>query len=149
MNLSCALTGHREIGEDFNFSGLETAIKSLAENGVKTFYCGMAVGFDLIAAECVISFKNELGLKLAACIPCATQPKYYSEVDKLRYERILNECDEKFVLAPSYFKGCMQERDKFMVDKADVVLAYLKKKKGGTYFTVSYAKKQCKEIVLL
>ncbi|MDE6586231.1 MAG: DUF1273 domain-containing protein [Clostridia bacterium] len=146
---SCAFTGHRVIGDDLDFVALHTEIENLILKGVKAFYCGMAVGFDLVAAECVLSLKDKYGVKLFACIPCEGQQKYYSELNQLRYKRILNQCDEQFVLAPSYYNGCMQERDKFMVEKADMVLAYLNKQHGGTYFTVNYAKKLNKQIIYI
>ena len=38
--------------------------------GITNFYCGMALGFDMLAAEEVISLKVELpNLKLIAVIP--------------------------------------------------------------------------------
>ena len=145
----CAFTGHRDLGENFDYSALETQILKLVESGADTFLCGFAIGFDLTCAECVISLKEKYNLKLVACIPCENQQKYFSRENKLRYERALELCDEKITLAPCYFNGCMQARDRFMVDGADIILAYLKKNSGGTYYTVNYAKKKEKEIIFL
>lgn len=138
--MTCAFTGHRDLPADFDVQALEKNIEKLAENGVNEFLCGMAVGFDLLCAECVIKLKEKYGLKLVACIPCESQEKYYSYGDKLRYGKILSFCDEKKVLAPRYSSGCMLRRDRYMVGRADVVLCYLKKRTGGTYYTVNFAK---------
>lgn len=68
---SCAFTGHRRLGEDFDPERLKKEIESCVSRGVSLFYCGMAAGFDLYAAECVVELKRKLPfLRLAACIPC-------------------------------------------------------------------------------
>ena len=41
----------------------------------------------------------------------------------------------------------MFERNRYMVDRCDVLFAYMYAKRGGTYYTVSYAEKKRKEIV--
>ena len=43
------------------------------------------------------------------------------------------------MLSPYYYDGCMQARDRFLVDNADVVVSFLRRKSGGTYYTVNYA----------
>ena len=56
---SCAFTGHRQLGEDFSLKKLKKSIKTLIEQGVDTFYNGMAMGFDLAAAEMVLILKKK------------------------------------------------------------------------------------------
>ena len=80
---SCAFTGHRRLGEDFDPERLKKEIESCVSRGVSLFYCGMAAGFDLYAAECVVELKRKLPfLRLAACIPCDGQEKYFSFEEK-------------------------------------------------------------------
>ena len=43
----------------------------------------------------------------------------------------------------------MFERNRRMVDNCDVLLAYLENERGGTFYTVNYAKKKGKRIVFL
>ena len=82
---SCVFTGHRILEEDFSSRRLKKEIKSLIEQGVSTFYNGMAMGFDLLAAEAVLYYKKKFPqIKLIACIPCYQQEKSYSEQDKKR-----------------------------------------------------------------
>lgn len=149
MSLSCAFTGHRILDKNFSLIRLEEEVKKLIEGGVEIFYSGMAKGFDLTAAECVLKFKEEYAVKIVACVPCANQSERFSRADKLRYERILNECDERAILSSGYYSGCMQDRNRYMVDRADVVLAYLKREKGGTFYTVNYALKQGKKVIFI
>ena len=42
---SCAFTGHRQLDKDFSPQKLLTEIETLIQNGVTTFYNGMAMGF--------------------------------------------------------------------------------------------------------
>lgn len=144
---SCSFTGHRILSRDFDYNLLDRVILNLIKNGVETFYCGMATGFDTVAAESVLNFKKEYNVKLVACIPCADQSDTFSAAAKERYKRILKECDSQIILSPSYFEGCMQQRDRFLVDNCDVLLCYLRRKSGGTFYTVNYAKSKGVQII--
>ncbi len=138
----CAFTGHRELSEDFSEKELKNAIKYALKSGFTEFYNGLAMGFDLRAAEVLLSFKKKYpSLKLIACIPCPEQDKYFSDQDKKRYRRILEKADETVLISDRYFQGCMQKRDRYMVENADLLIAYCKKSTGGTAYTVKYFEK--------
>lgn len=145
---SCTLTGHRQI-KDLDYALLDRVILNLVKNGCTRFFCGMARGFDLAAAESVIEVKRTYPAELVACIPCGSQSDSYSSADRARYDRILKNCSEILVLSENYYNGCMHVRDRFMVDNSDVVLCYLRQKSGGTYYTVNYAGKTRKKIIEL
>ena len=149
---NCAFTGHRDLDDGFSKEKLQKIVLDLAEKGVKNFFCGMAKGFDLFAAEAVIKIKESYpDVKLISCVPFYGQEKAYSEEDKKRYVQILRNCDFKMTFADSYYKGCTLVRDKYMADNADVLVAYLKKKTGGTAYTVGYFEKKYpeREIIFL
>ena len=136
---SCAFTGHRHLGEDFSARKLKKEIKKMMEAGAETFYNGMAMGFDLLAAEQVLDLKKKFPeVKLVACVPCYGQEKYFPEEDKERYARILKKADEVVTLSDHYYNGCMQNRDRYMVDRADALIAYCRKEEGGAAYTVKY-----------
>lgn len=149
MYTNCAFTGHRVLDSQFDCKLLDRVILNLIKSGARNFYCGMATGFDIEAAEIVMRYKKNYDIKLCACIPCEEQSKYYSSRDKRRYEQILSVCDEKIVFSSKYVAGCMQERDRFLVDNCDVLICFLRKNKGGTYYTVKYAKSLDKKIIEL
>lgn len=128
------------MGKDFDFNLLDRVILNLIKNGVDTFYCGMATGFDTAAAESLINFKKDYDITVVACIPCESQTETFSQKAKERYESILNCCDEEIIFSSNYFHGCMQQRDRYLVDNCDVLVSYLRRKSGGTYYTVNYAK---------
>lgn len=139
---SCAFTGHRHLGVDFSEKSLENAVKEAIKEGVETFYCGMAMGFDLLAAEKVFALKKEFPkVRLVACVPCYGQEKSFSKEDKARYIETLKKADERILLSERYYRGCMQVRDKYMAERADMLIAYCKKETGGTAYTVQCFKK--------
>jgi uncharacterized phage-like protein YoqJ len=111
--------------------------QKMIELGIDTFLCGMAIGFDLAAAEITLSLKRKNpSIRLVACVPCVGQEKYFSKGDQKRYVAALKKADEKVILSENYYKGCMQVRDKYMAERADVMIAYSKKQEGGTAYTV-------------
>ena len=149
---SCAFTGHRELTEDFSLKLLQKTVKELVKNGVKTFFCGMALGFDLAAAEAVLKVKKKnADVRLIACIPCLEQDKYYPAAEKKRYQKLLNKADEKTILSPVYTRACMLIRDRYMADNADALVAFLRKETGGPAYTVKYFTKKYpfKEVIFL
>ncbi len=134
---ACAFTGHRDLSSDFKPQKLRKVIRRLVNDGVATFYCGMAIGFDLLAAEILLKIKKKHPeVKLVACLPCQNQDKYFSETDKLRYAACLAAADEIVCLSDHYYNGCMQVRDKYMAERADILVAYCRKTTGGTAYTI-------------
>ena len=132
--------------ESFSKEKLEKIVLSLVEKGVTNFFCGMAKGFDLCAAEVVLKIKEKFPqMKLVACVPYFGQEKAFSKEDKKRYVQILRNCHLKMTFAETYYKGCTLVRDEYMADHADVLVAYLKKQTGGTAYTVKYFKNKYKE----
>lgn len=150
INNTCAFTGHRQVEENFDLFRFEEIVTSYIEEGYTTFLCGMAIGFDMLAAELVLKLKNVFPeIKLIACIPCEGQSRYFSADDKQRYESILQKCDEVKILSERYFRGCMQARDRFMVENSRLLIAYKRVNEGGTYYTLKYAVSLNKRICLI
>lgn len=53
-------------------------------------------------------------------------------------------------ISKEYEKDCMLMRNKFMVDNSNFVIAMWDgRKRGGTYYTLNYAKKLNKQIILV
>ncbi len=139
---SCAFSGHRLLGSDFDGELLERIIFRLIKRGFNTFYCGMAMGFDLFAGETVVKLREQYGdeVRLIACIPHPCQSEKFSYGDKVRYAALLSQCNEKIIFSDRYVPGCMHARDRYMVDNSSAIVCYLRKTRGGTYYTVNYAR---------
>ena len=147
---SCVFTGHRQLDKDFSPKAMTDAIDQAVAQGVEIFYNGMAMGFDLLAAEYVLTLKKiHPCLKLIACIPCYGQEKAFPDEDKARYVAVLKRADEQVLLSQEYFRGCMQNRDRYMADRADMMIAYCRKKTGGAAYTVKYFSKTEKPILFI
>ena len=145
----CAFPGHRSSDEGIDAEKIKEMIASLAEEGFDTFYCGMALGFDMLCAAAVLELKEEFPVRLIACVPCADQSKRYPPAQKLRYEALLAAADERVVLHEKYVDGCMFERNRYMVDRSEAVVAFLRRQRGGTFYTVQYARRRGKKIYLI
>ncbi|MDR3084710.1 MAG: DUF1273 domain-containing protein [Christensenellaceae bacterium] len=159
---SCCFTGHRpadlellrdEEGEDCRLmkEALYALIRGLAlERGVRHFISGMALGLDQIAAEAVLRLKAELQVTLEAALPFEGQGLSWSSEHEGRHRRILKSCDSVVAMQEGYSIGCYHRRNRYMVEKADVLLAvWSGKTSGGSYQTLNYARKKGKPIVIL
>ena len=98
-----AFTGHRFIPferQPMLKSLLRQSIANIYKQGYFTYYCGMAMGFDLLAAEVIISMKEQgfSNLKLIAVVPYRNQSERFSQRDKQRYNNALSKADKVIVL---------------------------------------------------
>ena len=142
---SCCFTGHRQIPQDLA-PGLKQRIKDgidyLRTNmGVTTYYAGGALGFDSLAAEAVIEQRKKYpSISLVLVIPCRDQAARWSAGDKAKYEQLKEDANEVICLAEHYFRGCMHQRNRYMVDHSAYCICYLTEPTGGTAYTVRYAR---------
>lgn len=148
---ACAFTGHRPSklpwGSNENDiralalkAKLFAAVESAIQEGMVHFICGMAEGCDLYFAETVLLLKQRYpDITLEAAIPCPTQADNWSAPQKERYARILAQCDYETMVQQEYTPGCMQRRNRYMVDHACMLIAVNDGRGGGTYNTIEYA----------
>ncbi|MBE7040437.1 MAG: DUF1273 domain-containing protein [Ruminococcaceae bacterium] len=150
---TCSFTGHRIIRScrrDALTKQLNSAVRSLIEKGYTDFCSGGALGFDQLAAQTVISLKNEFPhIHLCMVLPCKNQDKYWSSGQKEVYRQLVAAADKIVYTAEDYDNGCMQRRNRFLVDSASCLLAYLEQNRGGTKYTVNYAEKSGISVLLL
>lgn len=149
LKTTVSFTGHRVLRNDFNVDNLKEVINNLLIKGFRTFLVGMAMGFDLKCAEVLLEKKKEFNIDVIACIPCKNQDKFFKNEEKDRYQEYLKKVDKIVCFSDEYENGCMQIRNRYMVDNSSVLVAYLKYFKGGALYTVNYAKKQNKEIIYI
>ena len=148
---TACFTGHRQLDEHelpCLVMRVNHVLEKLYQQGYRRFICGGALGFDMLAAECVLAMKNQhKDVSLVLAIPYAGQSNAWAVADGQRYERILYGADETHVLSRTYYKGCMNVRNQFMVDRSSYVICYLSSIKGGTASTVTYASRLDKPIL--
>ena len=144
---ACALTGHRVLPVNFNVQKLSEELEDLIKDGCSYFYCGMAEGFDLCALKILVSFKKTYPIKIEACVPYKGQENYFSAQMKALYRELILQCDETTVFFDRYTEGSFLIRNRYMVDKADVVFSYCTRNTGGTTYTVRYAESKGKKVI--
>ena len=146
ISTTCCFSGHRVLKKDFNVDKLTEIVDKLISNGYRTFLVGMAWGFDLKVFEVLLTKKN-YNIDIIACVPCKEQSAYFKKDEKQKYEDFLKQADKVVCVSNEYFDGCMQKRNRYMVDNSSILVAYIYSNIGGTKNTVSYAEKQGKNII--
>ena len=150
-NKSACFTGHRDIDPasvPFIRAKLREILIKCIDDGYCDFYNGGARGFDLMSAEEVLKLKEEYPhIRLHIIVPCSNQTRGWREEDAVLYEKITSSADGVKCLSPFYFDGCMQIRNRYMVDNSQLLIAYMERASGGSAGTVKYAEEKGKEIV--
>ena len=158
----CAFTGHRPKKFPWGYNEadarcvalketLAAEIAKLVETGYTDFFSGMAEGADTWAAMAVLALKKENpALRLHCVLPCEGQTDGWSTSAQELYHSILAQADEVVYVNQEYSKGCMLERNRYLVDHAACLLAvYNGEWRGGTAMTVRYARKLGREVIVL
>lgn len=150
---TCCFTGHRIIPNEALPTvkrALDFEIRRLYAVGVRNYITGGALGFDTLAAEAVINFKRERpDVLLILALPCGDHDAHWSDAQRKRSNVIKHHADLVHIIAPSYYTGCMMKRNRHMVDNSAYCVSYCKKSYGGTFSTLSYAKRKGLEITEL
>lgn len=159
---TCAFTGHRPQNLPWQFNEADTnclklkqilnqQISQLAKNGFTDFLSGMALGSDTWAAEAVLNLrKKKPALKLHCILPCKTQAEKWPVSEQERYQKILAQADSIFFTSRNYHPNCMLERNRFMVEKARLLLAvYNGQPHSGTAAAVRHAQKLGCDIIII
>lgn len=156
----CCVTGNRpqkfpwKYGEGERYKNylaeMVRQIEELIESGYSYFVSGGALGIDQDFAEAILRAKQvHAGISLEIAVPCRTQADRWNETEKLKYRNLLKHADNVVILSERYTKFCMQNRNKYMVDKANLVLAYWNgAENGGTWNTIKYERQTQKNIII-
>lgn len=140
--------------EDYRCLIMKEELKQLIEesinNGYLYFISGLALGFDIIAAEMVLEIKKECPrIKLIAALPCKDQCRLWSKEQIKRYKHILSKCDNVKYLYNTYNYKCMLERNDYMLNNSSMVIALYNGKGGGTGYTLKKAKDKQLQVKIL
>ncbi len=143
---TACFTGHRKIPSeqlDIIALRLKNVIIELIKSGYIRFCVGGALGFDTLAANTVLSLKEDYPeINLILVLPCLSQSDKWDSADKETYEFIKERADEVIYASHERIRGCMHIRNRYLVDNSSACICYLTEKNGGTVYTVKYAKKK-------
>lgn len=150
---TCCFTGHRNIPPLQSLQiaeRLKTELIKLIDQGYLYFGAGGALGFDTIAAKTVLTLQQSCPqIKLILVLPCKTQTRGWEKEDIAIYEDIKNRCNKVVYTSEDYTRGCMLKRNCHLVDNSSACICYLTESKGGTAYTVEYARRSGIKIVNL
>ena len=129
---------------------LDLVLERLYTLGYRRFYSGGARGLDTLAAEAVLRLRGRYpDAALILALPCADQDRNWNRADRARLRGLAEQADRVTVLAPAYYEGCMQARNRYMVDRSAFCVCYLRHMRGGTMSTVAYAVKEGRPVLNL
>ena len=115
------------------------AIEAACDEGYRHFICGMAAGVDLYCCEIVLALRRQRPITLEAAIPFPGQADEWPAAQRERYRALVAACDYETVVSTAYSPGCMQRRNRYMVDHASLLITVFDGQSGGTRNTVQYA----------
>lgn len=161
MENSVCFTGHRpeklatpfsEQSEKICFikNQLKIQIQAAIDDGYTYFYSGVARGVDIFASEIVLSLRSKYPfIKHVAVVPYRTQAARWSRDWQLRYDNILDESELCIFLNETYHRGCLLERNRYLINNTQRVIAVYNGESGGTKYTLEFAKKQNKQLCVI
>ena len=146
MSMTCCFSGHRNIPANIMsevVAATQNAIREHYKMGVRTFKAGGALGFDTIGALLVLNLKNEFpDMRLHLELIAPGQENGWSEHEISLFNSIKARADSVRYASQTYTRGAIFSRNRNLVDGSEYIICYLKNSKGGTAYTVDYAKKK-------
>ena len=151
---TACFTGHRNIANTELprlKERLDETIENLIGQGITRFLSGGATGFDTLAANAVLTARNQnQAVKLCMALPCSNQDERWKPADRQTYKHLLETADEVFFVSEQpYFQGCMEQRNLYLIENSGVCVAYMKHGRSGTSQTVRFARERGLEIINL
>jgi len=169
LTKGCFFTGHRpdKLGgwDENNETAVAVkrwlwkSIKRAIKGGHQTFISGAALGVDTWAAEAVHELKEEFPtIRLVLAIPFPDQPSKWRNAAKIRWDRLVEICDEFTIVGPNppedspkwVYAQLLHKRNQFMVDHAHSGIAVWNgDEKGGTHDCITRALKKKRPMLRL
>lgn len=145
-----AATGHRPhllggYGHNVREKLLEVSSFALRSYNPSFIISGMALGWDTAIALSALKLK----IPLICAIPFEGQSARWSQSDREVYNHIRNHAHEVVVVSDVYNRRVFFDRDEYMVNRADKILAlydFDTNPGGGTAHTIEYAKSMGKPV---
>lgn len=136
-----AFTGHRRYDHSFD-DALRESIAALYADGYRIFLSGMAIGFDMAAAEAVLEFgEQHSDVELHCIIPFEGQELRFGKEQQERFRHICSRATRTIALEPAYKPWAYTQRNDYLARHAAALICYYTGESGGTQYTVRQAAK--------
>ena len=142
----CCGFGHRHIYEDIN-SRVDSAIINALEKGCSVFYTGAMGDFDNMFSSAVRKAKHIYpNIKLICIKPYMTAD---INTKKEYYNTFYDDVIIPKEIIGKHYKSAITARNKWMVDKSDIIIGYTVRNYGGAYTALMYASKTEKNLIVI
>lgn len=138
--LILAATGHRPpklggYGDDVYDKLVQLATGFMIETKPDRVISGMALGWDQAWAQAAV----DLRIPFIAAIPCHGQSSKWPSKSVHKWKKLMALADRMVCISEHYTRSCMQDRNVWMVDNCDEVVALWDGSSGGTGNCIRYA----------
>ncbi|MBQ9309102.1 MAG: DUF1273 family protein [Clostridia bacterium] len=143
----CCFSGHRmeklRCTEAAVKGWLEERIDEAIEDGFVTFLCGMGMGVDIWAGECVQRKKSAgKDIRLICVTPYPGFSARWSDPWKKAYAELWQAADHRVMIEKSFAPDLFARRNRYLVDHSSRLIVCYSGESGGTGDTVQYALSQ-------
>jgi uncharacterized phage-like protein YoqJ len=120
---------------------LDETVAELVGQGIRYFSAGAARGFDTLAALAVLRQRERNpAVRLILVLPCRDQDGRWTPEEKRAYRGLLEAADQVVCLAEAYYDGCMEARNRHLVDNSATCVAYMTRGRSGAGQTARLAR---------
>lgn len=98
----------------------------LTDEGVRIFISGMARGVETWAAEVVLEIRDSLParkIQLWTALPYDRHTAMWTDADRSRYQRVLDEADRIIHVGYEYTSECLETRNRYMLEASTHLIA--------------------------
>ncbi len=148
---TCCFTGLQKLPKEKIeqiLTRFDYEVENLIKQGVTTFISAGMPGFDQLAASLIVA-KKEMGkkIRLVFALACKNQDEFWNTEQKGLYTNLLGEADEVICVSEEYYSGCVEKRDRFMVDHSAYCICALIYPGGDILQTIRYAREKGLKII--
>ena len=144
----CTFAGHREVFSSTVESEIDKALIEIIEADKEcVFYSGGMGDFDKKCESAVRGMKRkypERSIRLVRVLPYLT---HEINRDKEYFESYYDDIVVPMELMGVHYKAAIKKRNRWMVDQADKILAYIYRDFGGAFDTIKYAYRMGKPVL--
>lgn len=146
-----AFFGHRYIDDPLKAEELleEQIRKLISEKEYVDFLVGRNGEFDQCVSSTVLRVQKNVRDDNSALVLMLPYPTAEYLNNEEYFHDYYTDVEISYEASKAHPKSAIQIRNREMVDRADLIICYVKENEGGAYSTIKYAKKQGKSIINL